>query len=105
MLRDEQTNEVYLPLTTTVILKRKEEMLYVTLDFGNNVTIDVLVDSRAYVSAIAQNDCYTMKHKAPNNNLKIDDSPNFQIQVANGQLVKPLATTTLKFEIADNIFA
>ena len=29
LVRDEQTNEVYLPLTTTVILKRKQEMLYV----------------------------------------------------------------------------
>ena len=31
--RDEQTNEVYLPLTSTVVLKRKQEMLYVPLDF------------------------------------------------------------------------
>ena len=46
-----------------------------------------------------------MKQKAPNNILKIDDSPNFQIQVANSQLEKPLATATLKFEIGDNIFA
>ena len=47
----------------------------------------------------------TIKETAPNNNLKIDDPPNFQIQVANGQLEKPLATATLKFEIGDNIFA
>ena len=31
--------------------------------------------------------------------------PNFQIQVANGQLEKPLSTATLKFEIGDNSFA
>ena len=38
--------------------------------------------------------------------LKIDDPPpNFQIQVTNGQLEKPLSTTTLKFEIGDNPFA
>ena len=47
----------------------------------------------------------TIKQKAPNNILKIDDPPNFQIQVANGQLEKPLSTTTLKFEIGDNSFA
>ena len=29
LVRDEQTNEVYLPLTSTVVLKRKQEMLYV----------------------------------------------------------------------------
>ena len=33
---DEQTNEVYLPLTSTVVLKRKQEMLYVPLHFEKN---------------------------------------------------------------------
>ena len=47
----------------------------------------------------------TIKEKAPNNILKIDDPPNFQLQVANGQLEKPLSTATLKFEIGDNSFA
>ena len=45
------------------------------------------------------------KQKAPNNILKFDDPPNFQIQVANGQLEKPLPTATQKFEIGDNSFA
>ena len=53
LVRDEQTNELYLPLTSTVILKRKQEKLYVPLDFENNLTVDALVDSRAFVSAIA----------------------------------------------------
>ena len=105
LVRDEQTNELYLPLTSTVILKRKQEMLYVPLDFENNLTVDALVDSGAFVSAIAQDDLETIKQKAPNNILKIDDPPNFPIQVANGQLEKPLSTTTLKFEIGDNSFA
>ena len=105
LVRDEQTNEVYLPLTSTVVLKRKQEMLYVTLDFKNNLTVDALVDSRAFVRAIAQDDLDTIKQKAPKNILKIDDHPNFQIQVANGQLEKPLSTVTLKFEIGDNSFA
>ena len=105
LVRDEQTNEVYLPLTSTVALKRKQEMLYVPLDFDNILTVDALVDSRAFVSAIAQDDLETIKQKAPNNILKIDDPPNFQIQVANGLLEKPLSTATLKFEIEDNSFA
>ena len=104
-MRDEQTNEVYLPLTSTVVLKRKQEMLYVPLDFENNLTVDALVDSGAFVSAIAQDDLETIKQKAPNNILKIDDPPNFQIQVVIGQLEKPLSTATLKFEIGDNSFA
>ena len=107
LVRDEQTNEIYLPLTSTLVLKLKQEMLYVPLDFQNNLTVDalVVVDSGAFVSAIAQDDLETIKHKAPNNILKIDDPPNFQIQVANGQLEKPLSTATLKFEIGDNAFA
>ena len=105
LVRNEQTNEIYLPLTSTVILKRKQEMLYVPLDFENNLTVDALVDSKAFVSLIAQDDLETIKQKAPNNILKIDDPPNFQIQVANGQLEKPLSTATLKFEIGDNSFA
>ena len=80
-------------------------MLYVPLDFENNLTVDALVDSGALVSAIAQDDLDTIKQKSPNNFPKIDDPPNFQIQVANGQLEKPLSTATLKFEIGDNYFA
>ena len=105
LVRDEQTNEIYLPLTSTVVLKRKQEMLYVPLDFENFLTVDALVDAGAIVSAIAQDELETIKQKAPNNILKIDDSPNFQIQVANGQLEKPLSTATLKFEIGDKSFA
>ena len=33
------------------------------------------------------------------------DPPNFLIQVANGQIEKQLATTTLKFDIGDYLFA
>ena len=63
--RDEQTNEIYLPITSAVVLKRKQEMLYVPLDFGNNLTVVALLDSRAFVSAIAQDDLETIKQKAP----------------------------------------
>ena len=105
LVRNEQTNEVYLPITSTVVLKRKQEMLYVPLDFENNLTVDALVDSGPFVSAITQDDLETIKQKAPNNILKIDDPPKFQIQVANGQLEKTLSTTTLKFETGDNSFA
>ena len=102
MVRDEQTNEVSFPLTSTIVLKRKQEM---PLDFENNLTVDALVDSGAFVSAIAQNDLDTIKEKVSNNILKIDDPPNFQIQVAKGQLEKPLSTATLKCETGDNKFA
>ena len=66
--------------------------------------LDALVDPGAFVSAIAQDDLATIKQKAPKKILKIDELPNFQIQVANGQLEKPLSTATLKFEIGENTF-
>ena len=65
LVRDEQTNEIYLPLTSTVVLKRKQEMLYVTQDFENNLTIDALVYSKAFIGATARNDLETIKQKAP----------------------------------------
>ena len=105
LVREEQSNEVYLSLTSSVVLERKQEMLYVPVDFEKNLTVDAPVDSRTSVSAIAQNNLDTIKEKAPNKNLKIDDPSNFQIQVANGQFEKPLATATLKFKSGYNSFA
>ena len=102
LVRDENTNELYMPLSSTIVLKRKKEMLYVPLDFENGLTIDAL---GAYVSAIAQTELDRIKQQAPSNILKIDDPPNFQIQVANGQLEKPTAIATLKFDIGDHVFA
>ena len=104
LLGDEITNELCMPLSSTFVLKRKKEMLYVRLDFQNGLTKDALVDSGAYVSAIAQKELDRIKQQSPSSVLKIDDPPNFQIQVANGQLEKPTATATLKFDIGDHIF-
>ena len=105
LVRDDITNELYMPLSSTIVLKRKKKMLYVPPDFENGLTIDALVDSGAYVSAIAQKEMDRIKQQAPSNILKIDGPPNFQIHVANGQLEKPTATGTLKFDIGDHIFA
>ena len=105
LVRDENTNELYMPLSSTIVLKRKKEMFYVPLDFENGLTIDAFVDSGAYVSAIAQKELDRIQQEAPSNILKIDDPPNFQIQVANGQLEKPTATATLKFDFGDHTFA
>ena len=104
-MKDDITSELYMLLSSTIVLKRKREMLYVHLDFENGLTIDALVDSRAYVSAIAQTELDRIKQQAPGNVFKIDDPPNFQIQVANGQLEKPISTATLKFDIRNNTFA
>ena len=80
-----------------------KERLYVLLDFENGLTIDAFVDSGAYVSAIAQKKRHIIKQQAQSNILKIDDHPNFQIQVAYGQLETPIATATLGDQILLNI--
>ena len=105
LVRDDITNELCIPLSSTIVLKRKKEMLYVPLDFENGLTIDALVDSVAFVSAIAQTELDRIKQQAPANIFKIEDPSNFQIQVANGQLEKPISTATFKFDIGDNTFA
>ena len=46
-----------------------------------------------------------IKQQAPANIFKLDDPPNFQVQVANGQLEKPIETATNKFDIEDHSFA
>ena len=80
-------------------------MLLVSPHFQRIKTLDASVDSGAYVSAIVQKELDRSKQQAPSNTLKIDDPPNFQIQVANGQSEKPIAKTTLKFDLGDHIFA
>ena len=105
LVRDDITNELYMPLSSTIVLKRKKEMLHVPLDFENSLTIDALVDSGAFVSAMTQKELDRIQQQAMSNILKTDDSSNFQIQVANGQLEKPTATATINFDIGDHIFA
>ena len=61
LVRDDITNELYMPLSYTIVLKLKKEMLYVLLGFENGLTIDALVDLAAYVSAIAQKEQDTFK--------------------------------------------
>ena len=64
LVRDETTNELYMPLSSTIVLKRKKKMLNVPQDFENGLRIDALVDSRAYVSAIAQKELDRIKQSS-----------------------------------------
>ena len=85
LVRDQQKNAVYLPLTSTVVLRRKREMLYVPLNFKNRLTVDGRCPGilGGFVSAFALKDMDKIKKKVPDNVLKIDDPLIFQIQVAN----------------------
>ena len=104
-MRDDITNELHMSLSSIIVLKRKNGMLYVPLNFQNGLTRDAFVDSGAYVTAKAQKKMKIIKQRAPSNILNIDELPNFQIQVADDQLEKPIATATLKLDIVYHIFA
>ena len=73
LVRDDSSNELYMPLSSINVIKRKKELLYVPLDFENGLTIDAFVDSGAYVSAIAQKELDRIKQQSPSNILKIDE--------------------------------
>ena len=78
LVTDDITNELYMPLSSTIVLKRKKKMLYVPLDFKNGLTIDAPADSGAYASAIAQKDLDIIKQQAPSNILKSMTRPTFK---------------------------
>ena len=84
LVRDDITNELYMPITSTIILKRKKKMFYNPLHFKNGLKIDALVDSGAYVNAIAQKELDIMKQHAPSNILKIlNPSSKWPVRKAN----------------------
>ena len=88
-----------MPFSSRKILKRKKEVLHVHLDFKNGLISDILVDSGVYVSAVLQEKLDKIKQQAPTSIFKTDKPPSFWNQVANGQVRKPFAINTLKFDI------
>ena len=66
-VRDDITNELYMPLFSTIVLKRMKKMLYVPLDVENGLTKDAFVVSGAYASAIARKKLDKIKQQAPSN--------------------------------------
>ena len=90
----------YVPLTTNLGLKYKRRMLYFPMDFGE-LTLDGLVDTGAFSSAIPEADLRKIRLLAPQSIVKEGPAPNFQIMVANGQLETPKSTVELKFEVGD----
>ena len=97
---DQERNLSYLPMSTSLTLKRKRHMYYMPMDF-EKLTLDGLIDTGALTSAISEQDLKKIKLIA---NEAIKDTgppPNFQIMVANGQLEVPIGTVLLEFEVAD----
>ena len=46
LVRDDITNELYVSISSTIVLKRRKKMLYVPLDFKNGLTIDAFVETQ-----------------------------------------------------------
>ena len=97
---DKERNVSYLPISTSLTLKRKRHMYYIPMDF-EKLTLDGLIDTGALTSAISEQDLNKIKLLANEAIKETRPPPNFQIMVANGQLEVPIGTVLLEFEVAD----
>ena len=80
-------------------------MLCIPLHLKHGLTTDALDKFAPYDSALAECERERIKQQPPTNIVKIEDPPLFQIQVANVQLERLIATATLEFEIENITFA
>ena len=86
LVRDKKSSALFMPLSSAIVIKRKKEKLYVPLVCRNGLIVKALVDARASVSAIFENESNRIKQQAPTNIFKINDSSRFSIQVADCEL-------------------
>ena len=97
---DKERNLGYLPISTSLTLKRKLHMYYMPMDF-EKLTLDGLIDTGALTSAISEQDLNKIKLLAIESIKETRPQPILQIIVANGQLEVPIGTVLLEFEVAD----
>ena len=88
------------PLSTNIYLKCRRRMLYFPMDFGE-LTIDGLIDTGAFSSAIPETDIRKTRLLYPQSVIRESPPPSVQILVASGQLETPKSTIDLKFENGD----
>ena len=79
-------------------------MRYMPLDFMTGLAIDVLVNLEVYVIPIASIQSDRIKQQAPIIVFKIDGLRSSRKQVANDQLDKLTATSSLKYGMRPTIF-
>ena len=93
----------YLPLMSTICLKKRRRMLYLPLDFGE-ITFYGLVDSGAYLKAISWS-AYTMiRNNTENCIIKQYPQPPFKIECANATIEQPIAIADFQFNIGSYTF-
>ena len=97
---DKERNLSFLPISTSLTLKRKRHMYYMPMDF-EKLTLEGLIDTGALTSAISEQDLKKIKLLANESIKETGPPPNFQIMVANGKLEVPIGTVLLEFEVAD----
>ena len=78
-------------------------MLLIPVEF-NNVKIDALVDSGAYINAINEGDAEKLHQNASHCIINKAPPHPFKVQYANPELQQLLATYTLRFKIGDYTF-
>ena len=81
LVRDEITNDIYLALSSTKVLKRTKNAVC-HCRFEEKLNNNAPVDSKNYATAIPQS-ALDRKKTSPANIFKVDNPLNFQIQVAN----------------------
>ena len=78
-------------------------MLYLPLEFGK-VTLDVLVDSGAYLNAISWFDYTMIRNNTENCIVKVYPQPPFKFECANVTIEQPIATAGMQFNIGTYTF-
>ena len=99
----EKDGEQYLPLHSTIVLKKRRRMLYLPLEFGE-ITMDGLVDSGAFINAMSWSDYNAIKMNSDSCVIKEYPQPPFKIECANAQLEQPIATADIQFNIGTYTF-
>ena len=98
-----QGEDHYLPLMSTINLKKRRRMLYLPLEFGE-ITLDGLVDSGAYINAISWSDYTMIRNNTENCIIKEYPQPPFKIECANATIEQPIATADMQFNIGSYTF-
>ena len=90
---DKERNLSYLPISTSLTLKRKLHMYYIPMVF-EKLILGGVINTGALTSAISEQDLYKIKLSANEAIEETGPPPNFQIMVANGQLEVPISTVS-----------
>ena len=99
----EKDGGTYLPLHSTIVLNKRQRMLYLPLGFGE-ITMDGLVDSGAFINAMSWSDYFAIKMNSDSCVIKVYPQLPFKIECANAQLEQPIATADIQFNIGTYTF-